>query len=114
MFSRVQAEFGKLDIFVSNARPELPEFYNTPLNITLDQWDTALDSQAKAFLVGTRQAVRLMPDGGRIIAITFAPGSRRGQPRRRWNPWYATLLSPWLVEELPSIPSVLASLKTVY
>src|SRR5688572_23470404 len=27
MFRKVQAEFGKVDIFVSNARPEVPAFF---------------------------------------------------------------------------------------
>jgi NAD(P)-dependent dehydrogenase (short-subunit alcohol dehydrogenase family) len=49
MFQRVRADFGKLDIFVSNARPEVPFFFQPPLDITLEQWDTAFDSQAKAF-----------------------------------------------------------------
>src|SRR5881275_2069676 len=78
MVGRVKSEFGKLDIFVSNARPEVPEFYQGPLDITLKQWDTAFDSQAKAFLVGVREALPLMGDGGRIIAITYAEGSRTG------------------------------------
>src|SRR5437762_12577225 len=34
MFRKVQVEFGKLDIFVSNARPDLPPFYCRPLAIT--------------------------------------------------------------------------------
>ena len=74
----VSDEFGKLDIFVSNARPEVPEFFQAPLEITLEQWDTAFDSQAKAFLVGAREAAPLMGDGGRIIAVTYAEGSRTG------------------------------------
>ena len=78
MFERVHSEFGRLDIFVSNARPELPEFFQPPMDITLDQWDAAIDSQAKAFLVSTREAVRLMSGGGRIIAITYGTGSRTG------------------------------------
>ena len=44
----------------------------------LAHWDTALDSQAKAFLVGVREALPLMSDGGRIFAITYAEGSRTG------------------------------------
>jgi NAD(P)-dependent dehydrogenase (short-subunit alcohol dehydrogenase family) len=80
MFREVQAEFGKLDIFVSNARPEVPAFFQPPLDITLKQWDTAFDSQATAFLVGVREALPLMGDGGRIFAITYATGSRRGPP----------------------------------
>jgi enoyl-[acyl-carrier protein] reductase III len=78
MFRTVKAEFGKLDIFVSNARPEVPAFFQAPMDITLQQWDTAFDSQAKAFLVGVREASSLMGTGGRILAITYAEGSRTG------------------------------------
>src|SRR5262245_41929454 len=49
IFKRVEAEFGSLDIFVSNARTEAPTFYQPPMEITLEKWDTAMDSQAKAF-----------------------------------------------------------------
>jgi enoyl-[acyl-carrier protein] reductase III len=55
------------------------------MDITLEQWDTAMNSQAKAFLVGVREAVPLMKKGGRIIAITYAPGGRTGS----WQPWVA-------------------------
>lgn len=85
MFSKVKAEFGRLDIFVSNARSELPTFYQRPTDITPEQWDMALDSQGKAFLLGVRESTRLMGDGGRIIAITFAPGARTGS----WQGWVA-------------------------
>jgi enoyl-[acyl-carrier protein] reductase III len=85
LFERVRREFGTLDIFVHNARPELGAFYQGPLDITLDKWDIALDSQAKAFLVGARQAITLMGPGGRIIAITYAPGARTGS----WQSWVA-------------------------
>ena len=78
MFRKVQGDFGKLDIFVSNARPEIPEFFQGPLDITLAQWDAAFDSQAKAFLVGVREAIPLLVDGGRVFAITYAEGSRTG------------------------------------
>lgn len=83
MFDRVRSEFGRLDIFVSNARPETPTFFQPPMDISLEQWDTAMDSQAKAFLLGVREAVRLMPGGGRIIAITYGTGSRTGS----LQPW---------------------------
>ncbi len=85
IFERVRSEFGSLDIFVSNARTEAPTFYQAPMEITLPQWDTAMDSQAKAFLVAVREAAPLMPNGGRIVAITFAPGGRFGS----WQPWVA-------------------------
>jgi len=35
---KVEAEFAKLDIFVSNARTDLPTFYQKPLEITPEQW----------------------------------------------------------------------------
>src|ERR1700730_11222395 len=78
MFRKVQAQFGSLDIFVSNARPEASAFFQPPMDITLEQWDAAFNSQAKAFLVAVREAVALMGDGGRIFAITYAEGSRTG------------------------------------
>jgi NAD(P)-dependent dehydrogenase (short-subunit alcohol dehydrogenase family) len=78
MFRKLKTEFGTLDIFVSNARPEAPMFFAPPLDITLEQWDTAFDSQAKAFLVAVREALPLMNDGGRMFAITYAEGSRTG------------------------------------
>src|SRR5438128_5916391 len=85
MFTEVKNAWGGLDIFVTNARPDLPGFYRRPLDITLEQWQMALDSQAQAFLVGAQEAARLMPDGGRIVAITYAPGGRTGS----WQPWVA-------------------------
>jgi NAD(P)-dependent dehydrogenase (short-subunit alcohol dehydrogenase family) len=74
MFRKVKTEFLKLDIFVSNARPEASTFFQSPLDITLEQWDTAFDSQAKAFLVGVREALPLMSDRGRIFTMTYAEG----------------------------------------
>ena len=85
MFALVKSEFGKLDVFVSNARPEASEFFVGPLDISLTQWATAFDSQAKAFLVATREALALMGVGGRVIALTYAEGSRTGGVQ----PWVA-------------------------
>jgi NAD(P)-dependent dehydrogenase (short-subunit alcohol dehydrogenase family) len=85
LFGTVQDAFGGLDIFVNNARPELTTFYQPPLEITLESWRMALDSQAAAFLVGVQEAARVMRSGGRIIAITYAPSARTGS----WQPWVA-------------------------
>ena len=85
MFGEVRARFRRLDIFVANARPELPDFYRGPMDLTLENWDVALDSQAKAFLVGAREAAGLMTVGGRIIAITYSPAVRTGT----WQPFVA-------------------------
>jgi NAD(P)-dependent dehydrogenase (short-subunit alcohol dehydrogenase family) len=83
LFAEVREAFGALDIFVSNARPDLPTFYQPPLDITVDQWRTAIDSQAQAFLFGAQEANRLLVDGGRLIAVTYSPSGRTGS----WQPW---------------------------
>ncbi len=85
MCQEVGQRFGKVDIFVSNARTEAPTFYEPTMDISTEKWDTAMDSQAKAFLVGVREIVQFMPDGGRIVAMSFAPGGRYGS----WQPWVA-------------------------
>jgi enoyl-[acyl-carrier protein] reductase III len=85
MFGEVRQAFGTLDIFVANARPEAAKFYQKPMDISLEAWDHAMDSQAKAFLVGVREAVPIMGQGGRIVAITYAPGGQKGT----WQPWVA-------------------------
>jgi enoyl-[acyl-carrier protein] reductase III len=85
IIGEVGRHFGALDILVANARPELAKFYQKPLEISLEAWDHALDSQAKAFLVGVREALPIMGEGGRIVAITYAPGAQKGT----WQPWIA-------------------------
>jgi NAD(P)-dependent dehydrogenase (short-subunit alcohol dehydrogenase family) len=45
LFTETRKQFGRLDIFVSNARPEAAEFFQPPMDITLQQLDSALDSQ---------------------------------------------------------------------
>jgi NAD(P)-dependent dehydrogenase (short-subunit alcohol dehydrogenase family) len=85
LFQKVRAEFGSLDIFVNNARPEASTFYEAPMDIPLEKWNAAMDSQAKAFLIGVREVAPMMPNGGRIVAISFAPGGRFGS----WQPWVA-------------------------
>jgi len=85
MFDEVQREFGGLDILVSNARPELAAFYRPPMDLSVDHLRAAFDSQAQAFLLGTQAAAKLMPDGGRIIAISYSPSARTGS----WQPWVA-------------------------
>ena len=85
MVKKVQAAFGSLDIFVSNAVGELFTYFRPPLALTPEQWDKAVDSQAKAFLVGVQEAARLMGKGGRIVAITYRPGGLTAS----WQPYIA-------------------------
>jgi enoyl-[acyl-carrier protein] reductase III len=78
LVQRAASELGGLDVFVSNARPELPAFFAPPGEITVGQWEAAITSQATAFLVGAREAASVMDGGGRIVAITYSTGSRTG------------------------------------
>ena len=72
MFKDVREEFGSLDILVSNARPDVEHFYQPAFDIPLENWQKALDSQALAMLVSVREAVPIMSDGGRILAVTWS------------------------------------------
>ena len=78
-------ELGGLDVFVSNARPELSAFFHPPADITVAQWDEAIGSQATAFLVGARTAAEMMGSSGRILAVTYSTGARTGG----LQPWIA-------------------------
>ncbi len=102
MVDEVQGRLGAPDIFVSNARPDLPSFYRSPLEITAEHWHAVMGTQAQAFLHGAQAAARLMPDGGRMIGISYSPSGRTrsrqpraamGPPRQRWMRLCATL--PW-------------------
>src|SRR6266481_7054224 len=55
------------------------------MDLTVEQLRVALDSQAQAFLLEVQRVARLMPDGGRIIAISYSPSGRTGS----WQPWAA-------------------------
>ena len=86
MFGKVKEAWDSLDIYVSNARASLATgFYAAPMEITLEQWRATVDTQATEFLVACREAVPMMAKNGRIIAITYAPGSATGS----WQPWVA-------------------------
>ena len=78
LFKEIRSRFSSLDIFVSNARPEAVHFFYPPTDITLEHMDAAFDSQVKGFVVGAREAGKMMSEGGRIIAITYGTGSRTG------------------------------------
>jgi len=78
MVGQTRTQFGALDIFVHNALGDLLGFMSPPLEVTLPQWDEAFQCQARAFLVGAREAASHLGDGGRIIAISYWPGSHLG------------------------------------
>jgi NAD(P)-dependent dehydrogenase (short-subunit alcohol dehydrogenase family) len=85
LFADAKRQSGTLDVFVANGRPELAKFYQKPLELSLEAWDQAVDSQAKAFLISVQAAAPMMGAGGRIVAVTYAPGAQKGT----WQPWVA-------------------------
>jgi enoyl-[acyl-carrier protein] reductase III len=86
MFQSVKQEWDSLDIYVSNARASVSTgFYAPPFSIGLEQWRATVDTQATEFLVACREVAAMMAKGGRILAITYAPGSATGS----WQPWIA-------------------------
>jgi hypothetical protein len=54
-FGEVRGQLGSLDIFRGPRRPEVPEFFQPPMDLALAQWDAARDSQGKS---ATRAAGR--------------------------------------------------------
>lgn len=76
MFDEILRNFHKLDIFVSNAA--LGHFGNA-LDVDDKMWDIAMNTNAKALLFGAQHAAKMMPDGGKIVALTSL-GSHRYIP----------------------------------
>ena len=85
LFDGAAERLGGLDVLVHSARPELPEFYLAPLELSPGAWEAASTSQGRAFLLGAQAASRSMRAGGRIVAITYSPSTRTGS----WQPWAA-------------------------
>lgn len=87
MFEKLESAFGRLDIFVHNARPNpgAGSWFTSALELTPDGLDAAYRSQVHAMVVACQACVPLMREGGRIIGITHAPGGRSGS----WQPWAA-------------------------
>ena len=78
-------KLGGCDIFIHSVIPRLEVIYEHALatDVPLDKWQMAYDSQARAFFIGARAAAQYMTRGGRILALSYAPGGRTGG----WQPW---------------------------
>ena len=88
MYQRIGQQFGTLDVVVSNARIDIGTgFYQSPLDIPLDKFELAFDSQVRTFHLLVREMVPLLRSdgGGRVIAISYSPSGRTGS----WQPWCA-------------------------
>jgi enoyl-[acyl-carrier protein] reductase III len=78
MFTQVKNEWGRLDIFISNAASG----FNRPaLQQKQSGWDWTMNVNARAFLFAVQRAAPLMAEngGGQIVAIS-SPGSQRVLP----------------------------------
>jgi enoyl-[acyl-carrier protein] reductase III len=67
LFDQVDSKFGKVDILVSNAALGL--FANV-MDVDERAWDLSLHTNAEAMLFCTQKAVPLMPEGGKIVALS--------------------------------------------
>ncbi|HKO21137.1 MAG TPA: SDR family oxidoreductase [Candidatus Eisenbacteria bacterium] len=76
MFEEIKKGFGKLDILVSNAA--LGHFGNV-LEVNDKMWDVAMATNAKALLFCAQEAAKMMPEGGKMVALTSL-GSHRYIP----------------------------------
>ena len=87
MFDQVQERYGRLDFFVSNASAS--NFHHF-MDLKPHHLERTFNLNVRAFVVGTQRAVRLMPDGGRVVVLS-SYGSIRTfptlrQPRARPRP----------------------------
>lgn len=76
MFDEIEAKFGRLDIFVNNAASGVAR---PALELDDRSWDWTMGINARAFLLCSQRAVRLMRDGGKIVSISSL-GSRLTLP----------------------------------
>ncbi|MFF5858348.1 SDR family oxidoreductase [Streptomyces sp. NPDC012751] len=76
LFDAVRTEFGRLDHFVSNAAAGA---FKNILDLKPHHLDRTYAMNLRPFVLGAQQAVRLMDDGGRIVALS-SYGSIRAYP----------------------------------
>jgi enoyl-[acyl-carrier protein] reductase III len=67
LVSEVADDFKQIDIFVSNAALGL---YTSALEIDSRAWDISMSTNAQALLFGVQAVTKVMPDGGKIVALS--------------------------------------------
>jgi enoyl-[acyl-carrier protein] reductase III len=67
IFDKIKEKFGKLDILISNAALGT---YLSLLEVDDKAWQIAMDTNARAFLTCIQLAVPMMPENGRIVAMS--------------------------------------------
>ena len=78
-------KLGSCDIFVQSVCPPLGEIYEHVMatELSLQKWQLAFDTQARAFFIGARTAAQFMKQGGRIIGLSYTRSGETGG----WQPW---------------------------
>jgi enoyl-[acyl-carrier protein] reductase III len=76
MFQEIEDKFGKLDILISNAASGVAR---SAMELDAKGWEWTMDINARALLLCTQKAVKLMPNGGQIVSISSL-GSRMAWP----------------------------------
>jgi enoyl-[acyl-carrier protein] reductase III len=78
-------KLGGCDIFIQSVCPPLGEIYEHVMatELSLDKWQRAFDTQARAFFIGARAAAKFMRNGGRIVGLSYTQGGKTGG----WQPW---------------------------
>jgi NAD(P)-dependent dehydrogenase (short-subunit alcohol dehydrogenase family) len=78
-------KLGGCDIFIQSVCPPLGEIYEHVMatELSLEKWQLAFDTQARAFFIGARTAAKFMTSGGRIIGLSYTQGGKTGG----WQPW---------------------------
>lgn len=76
LFEKVREEFGGLDILVVNAAMG---FFSEVKDFPDEKWDATIESNLNSYFACMREAVKLMRDGGKVVAIT-SYGSKRYIP----------------------------------
>ncbi len=76
LFAEVKAQFGVLDIFVSNAATGALQ---PAVDLSKEAWKLTLETNARAFFLGAKLAQPLMTRGGTMVALSSL-GSHRYIP----------------------------------
>ncbi len=76
MFQEIEARFGRLDIFISNAASGVAR---AAMELDAKSWDWTMDINARAMLMCSQKAFKLMPNGGQIVSISSL-GARLAMP----------------------------------
>lgn len=67
MFETIRKEFGRLDVFVSNAASGV---LRPVMELEESHWDWTMNINAKAMLFGAQEAAKLMDRGGKIVGVS--------------------------------------------